>query len=161
VQAVAPKRRAALNVAYEAHSERFVHGRPSLPLPPSVVTINPIDPGAALQTGADLLAEPAPLPIASWILKRPWFKPVDTFRTHIWHGSSRACSAFRLSPRSDASATAEEIRDPIVALNVGAQVHETHPIQSSCAGDTSKSYVSETCAARPPSGTRLAFTERG
>lgn len=65
VEALASKRRAALNVAYEAHPERFVQGRPTLPLPPSVVTINPIDPGAPLQTGADLLAESASLPVAS------------------------------------------------------------------------------------------------
>ncbi|MFM2420173.1 MAG: hypothetical protein RL385_4896, partial [Pseudomonadota bacterium] len=39
-----------------AHPERFVRGRPVVRLPPSKVAINPIDPGAANQTAADLLA---------------------------------------------------------------------------------------------------------
>jgi len=53
VEALASKQRAALPAAFEAYLERFVHGRPTLPLPPSVVTTNPIDPGAALSTGAE------------------------------------------------------------------------------------------------------------
>jgi putative transposase len=56
VAGLAATRQLALKVAYAAHPERFVRGRPVVRLPPSKLAINPIDPGAANQTAADLLA---------------------------------------------------------------------------------------------------------
>jgi putative transposase len=44
VAAVAAVRQAALDKAYVAHPERFVHGPPSVPLPPATVSINPPPP---------------------------------------------------------------------------------------------------------------------
>lgn len=40
VTEVAARRQTALNIAYEKHPERFVRGRPNLPLPPAQVHIN-------------------------------------------------------------------------------------------------------------------------
>lgn len=69
---LAVTRQGALDAAYSAHPERFVCGRPLVRLPPARVTINPIDPGAPLQTAQDVLqagvlqpvppTEPPPLP---------------------------------------------------------------------------------------------------
>ena len=42
VAEVAARRQAALDGAYAAHPERFPNGAPTVPLPPAVVTINPI-----------------------------------------------------------------------------------------------------------------------
>jgi len=47
VESLAPVRQLALNAAFQAHPERFVRGRPKVRLPPSKVSINPIDPGSA------------------------------------------------------------------------------------------------------------------
>jgi len=47
VEALAPTRQAALDAAFQAHPERFVRGCPKVRLPPSSVSINPIDPGPA------------------------------------------------------------------------------------------------------------------
>lgn len=55
VPQLAVHRQRALDDAYDAHPERFVRGRPTVRLPPAKVAINPIDPGAPLQTAADLL----------------------------------------------------------------------------------------------------------
>jgi putative transposase len=41
LEEVAARRQAALDVACEAHPERFVHGPPNAPMPPAVVAINP------------------------------------------------------------------------------------------------------------------------
>ena len=46
VEALAPTRQAALDAAFQAHPERFVRGCPKVRLPPSSVSINPIDPGS-------------------------------------------------------------------------------------------------------------------
>jgi len=56
VSELAGHRQRALDAAYDAHPERFVRGRPTVRLPPAKVTINPIDPGAPLQTAAEVLA---------------------------------------------------------------------------------------------------------
>jgi transposase InsO family protein len=62
VPVLAAQRQRALDAAYDAHPERFVRGRPSVRLPPAKVTINPIDPGAPLQTAAELLSGAASVP---------------------------------------------------------------------------------------------------
>jgi putative transposase len=62
VSELAEQRQRALDAAYAAHPERFVRGRPSVRLPPAKVTINPIDPGAPLQTAKDVLAGIAAAP---------------------------------------------------------------------------------------------------
>lgn len=54
--AVLAERQAALDAAYAAHPERFVHGPPKAPEPPSVVWINPPLPDPA----PDIEAPPAP-----------------------------------------------------------------------------------------------------
>jgi putative transposase len=54
--AVLAERQAALDAAYAAHPERFVHGPPKAPEPPSVVWINPPPPEGA----PDIEAPPAP-----------------------------------------------------------------------------------------------------
>ena len=59
VPELARQRQRAFDAAYDAHPERFVRGRPAVRLPPSKVTINPIDPGAPLQTAAQLLTASA------------------------------------------------------------------------------------------------------
>ena len=43
---IAAVRQQTLDAQYRAHPERFVHGRPEAAMPPSEVTINPIDPEA-------------------------------------------------------------------------------------------------------------------
>jgi putative transposase len=58
VDELAVHRQRALDVAYAAHAERFVRGRPTVRLPPAKVAINPIDPGAATQSVADALSAP-------------------------------------------------------------------------------------------------------
>jgi putative transposase len=45
VEVLAQSRQQALNAAFQAHPERFVRGCPKVRLPPSKVSINPIDPG--------------------------------------------------------------------------------------------------------------------
>jgi putative transposase len=55
VAELADNRQRALDVAYAAHAERFVRGRPTVRLPPAKVAINPIDPGAATRSVADAL----------------------------------------------------------------------------------------------------------
>jgi putative transposase len=62
VEQLAAKRRGALGSAFEAHPQRFVRGRPLLPLPPAKVCINPMDPTAPLETGAGMLANSLPTP---------------------------------------------------------------------------------------------------
>jgi putative transposase len=52
------QRQRALDDAYDTHPERFVHGRPRVRLPPAKVAINPIDPGAPLQTAGQLMNTP-------------------------------------------------------------------------------------------------------
>jgi len=42
VEAVRAVRQSALDAAYDAHPERFPHGRPRVPLPPAAVHINPL-----------------------------------------------------------------------------------------------------------------------
>ena len=56
VPQLAATRQVALDAAYAAHPERFVHGRPVVRLPPAKVMLNPIDPGASSQTAAALLS---------------------------------------------------------------------------------------------------------
>lgn len=56
---LAQTRQLALDAAYDAHPERFVRGRPAVRLPPSKVTINPLDPGAPKQTAAEFLSAAA------------------------------------------------------------------------------------------------------
>lgn len=41
-RAIAAQKQAALDAGYKAKPERFVKGRPSVPMPPTVVTINPL-----------------------------------------------------------------------------------------------------------------------
>ena len=41
---VATQKQAALDVMYRKHPERFVAGQPRVPMPPSVVAINPVPP---------------------------------------------------------------------------------------------------------------------
>jgi putative transposase len=55
VPQLAATRQVALDAAYAAHPERFVHGRPVVRLPPATVMLNPIDPGASPQTAEELL----------------------------------------------------------------------------------------------------------
>jgi putative transposase len=64
VPELAATRQRALDVAFAAHPERFVRGHPCVRLPPAKVTINPIDPGAPLQT-ADVLLRAADVAPAS------------------------------------------------------------------------------------------------
>jgi putative transposase len=61
IPALAANRQRALDAAYQAHPERFVRGRPNVRLPPSKVTINPIDPGASRHSVGDLLSDAAAL----------------------------------------------------------------------------------------------------
>jgi len=42
--AVAAEKQVALDAAYDANPERFVRGRPRVPMPPEIVTINPVTP---------------------------------------------------------------------------------------------------------------------
>jgi len=42
VEAVRAVRQSALDAAYQAHPERFSHGRPRVPMPPTAVHINPL-----------------------------------------------------------------------------------------------------------------------
>ena len=56
VPALAAVRQRALDEAYARHPERFTHGSPTVRLPPAKVSINPIDPGAPMQTAAELLS---------------------------------------------------------------------------------------------------------
>ena len=56
VAELAATRQLALDAAYQAHPERFVRGRPCVPLPPAKVAINPIDPGVPLTSAADLIS---------------------------------------------------------------------------------------------------------
>jgi len=55
VPELAVARQRALDDAYRAHPGRFVHGPPQVRLPPPRVAINPIDPGAPVQTAQDVL----------------------------------------------------------------------------------------------------------
>jgi len=55
VPELAVARQRALDGAYSIHPGRFVHGRPQVRLPPPRVAINPIDPGAPVQTAQDVL----------------------------------------------------------------------------------------------------------
>jgi putative transposase len=56
VEAVAARRQAALDEAFRAHPERFVHGPPTVRRPPARVHINmPLDP-ADRRTGDDVKA---------------------------------------------------------------------------------------------------------
>jgi putative transposase len=55
VAKLATTRQQALDVAYRAHPERFVFGRPSVRLPPAKVAINPIDSGEPTTTVQELL----------------------------------------------------------------------------------------------------------
>lgn len=64
VPELAAQRQRALDAAYAAHPERFVRGRPTVRLPPAKVTINPIDPGAPMQTAAELLSASTNAPCA-------------------------------------------------------------------------------------------------
>jgi putative transposase len=48
-------RQVALDAAYAAHPERFVHGRAVVRLPPATVMLNPIDAGASPHTAEELL----------------------------------------------------------------------------------------------------------
>ena len=52
-------RQAGLDVAYAAHPERFVHGRPKVARPPAVVAINPLEPEIRLVSASALLQAPA------------------------------------------------------------------------------------------------------
>ena len=52
---LAEARQRALDGAYRDHPQRFVQGRPLVRLPPPRVAINPIDPGAPLQTAQDVV----------------------------------------------------------------------------------------------------------
>ena len=63
VPQLAATRQVALDAAYAAHPERFVHGRPVVRLPPATVMLNPIDPGASPQTAAALLGAENSLPL--------------------------------------------------------------------------------------------------
>ena len=58
VEAVATQRQAALDAAYAAHPERFVHGAPKVARPPSSVAINA--PAAAPDASASPGREPPP-----------------------------------------------------------------------------------------------------
>jgi putative transposase len=49
-------RQAALDAAYAAHPERFIHGRPTVARPPAVVAINPLEPEMPLVPASALLA---------------------------------------------------------------------------------------------------------
>lgn len=62
VPELAAQRQRALDAAYDAHPERFVLGHPTVRLPPAKVTINPVDPGAPLQTAEQLLSASANTP---------------------------------------------------------------------------------------------------
>lgn len=62
VEALLVQRQAALEVAYAAHPERFVHGPPQAQRPPAVVAINPLDAEQELPTAATLLASSAASP---------------------------------------------------------------------------------------------------
>lgn len=53
VEGIAAQRRAALQLAYATHPERFVHGPPAVHLPPKRVLLNPLD--AATDTAEHLL----------------------------------------------------------------------------------------------------------
>lgn len=56
VPQLAASRQMALDAAYAAHPERFVHGPPEVRLPPATVMLNPIDPDIPMQTAAVLLS---------------------------------------------------------------------------------------------------------
>jgi putative transposase len=60
VEALLVQRQAALDAAYAAHPERFVHGPPRAQRPPAVVAINPLELDHGLLTAAAVLALPAP-----------------------------------------------------------------------------------------------------
>ena len=55
VPQLARARQCALDCAYAENPQRFVQGRPLAALPPPKVTINPIHPGAPVQTAEDAL----------------------------------------------------------------------------------------------------------
>ena len=46
-------RQQALEVAYNAHPQRFIHGPPKVKLPPTKVCINPLDPGDSIPMGSN------------------------------------------------------------------------------------------------------------
>jgi putative transposase len=62
VEALLAQRQAALDAAYAAHPERFVHGPPQAQRPPAVVAINPLDSEQALPTAASFLESSATSP---------------------------------------------------------------------------------------------------
>ncbi len=53
VEVVAAARQTALDVAYAAHPERFPHGAPRVPRPPTIVHINPLETGVVLVGGTE------------------------------------------------------------------------------------------------------------
>jgi putative transposase len=81
VAAVAARRREALSDAFAKHPERFVHGPPTVKLPPARVELNPLDPGADPVTADRIiqaraleqasLGTPAPRPSTAPVLHLP------------------------------------------------------------------------------------------
>jgi putative transposase len=65
VAAVAARRQAALDAAFAAHPERFVRGRPVVPLPPREVAINPLTGPSPEASSAPTIPSPEPPPEAS------------------------------------------------------------------------------------------------
>ena len=63
VEAVRAVRQAALDAAYQAHPERFSHGPPRVPMPPTAVHINPLVAGAvSVAPATATLPTPNPAP---------------------------------------------------------------------------------------------------
>jgi putative transposase len=64
VEAVRATRQAALDAAYAVHPERFPHGPPHVPMPPTEVHINPLEAGT-LSVPSEVAADPAVFPDSS------------------------------------------------------------------------------------------------
>jgi putative transposase len=87
VELVAARRRDALAAAYAKHPERFVHGLPTVRLPPECVAINPVDAQAEPVTADQIIkardAElaslwtPAPRPSTAPVIHLPGVNPAD------------------------------------------------------------------------------------
>jgi putative transposase len=89
VPELAATRQAALNAAYNAHPERFVHGRPRVRLPPAKVALNPVDPGAPQPTAADVMNGSTTQPATTTATPAT---PVLPGLTHTRAGMSATCS---------------------------------------------------------------------
>ncbi|HEU4405981.1 MAG TPA: hypothetical protein VFS43_12005, partial [Polyangiaceae bacterium] len=101
---VAARRQAALDAAFAAHPERFVRGRPVVPLPPREVAINPLPgPSKADAPSAPAIPSSEPPPEAS-LRPSPAASPGD-----------------RAQPSSRAAQPASGASEPLTRVSTGAR----------------------------------------